>query len=94
MYPNHVLIKQIAHFGPVPFSYYDFLPKGDEKWEVLADATQYIVDNQKWKPFALAVDKELSVEDRTFICRIMTLDPRERPTAKELLQDPWLKDVS
>ena len=41
----------------------------------------------------MAEDKELAEEDRTFICKIMKLDPRDRPTAKELLQDPWLKDV-
>lgn len=92
-YPNHVLVKQIAYFGPFPLSYFDILPEDDERWEYIGDATQYIIDNQKWKPFAMAEDKELAEEDRTFICKIMKLDPRDRPTAKELLQDPWLKDV-
>lgn len=93
-YPNHVLIKQISYFGPVPLTYFDFLPKDDERWEFIGDATQYIIiDNKKWKPFAMAEDKELSEEDRTFLCKIIKLDPRDRPTAKELLQDPWLKDV-
>ncbi|KAH8765792.1 putative serine/threonine protein kinase [Hyaloscypha finlandica] len=85
-YPNHVLVKQIEVFGPFPLSYFDFLPQEDERWEFIGDATQYIIDHQKWKPFAKA-------EDRTFICKIMKLDPRDRPTARELLQDPWLKDV-
>jgi len=74
-YPNHVLVKQIAFFGPVPLSYFDFLPKEDERWEFIGDATQYIVDHQQWKPFAKAEDKELAEEDRTFICKIMKLDP-------------------
>jgi casein kinase II subunit alpha len=92
-YPNHVFVEQIAYFGPFPLSYFEILPEDDERWEMVGDTTQYIIDNKKWKPFALVEDKELSVEDRTFICRIMKLDPRERPTARELLQDPWLRDV-
>jgi casein kinase II subunit alpha len=74
-------------------SYFDFLPQQDERWEFIGDATQYIIDQKKWRPFAKAEDKELAEEDRTFICKIMKLDPRDRPTARELLQDPWLKDV-
>ncbi|CZS99067.1 uncharacterized protein RCO7_00432 [Rhynchosporium graminicola] len=92
LYPNHVLAKQIAFFGPIPLSYFAFLPEDDERWEFIGDTTQYIIDYKKWKPFAQAEDKELAEEDRTFICKIMKLDPRDRPTAKELLNDPWLRD--
>ena len=31
-------------------------------------------------------------EDRTFICKIMKLDSRDRPTAQELLQDEWFQE--
>jgi hypothetical protein len=58
-------------------SYFDFLPQEDERWEFIGDAIQYIIDHQKWKPFAKAEDKELAEEDRTFICKIMKLDPRD-----------------
>ena len=88
-----MLVKQIAYFGPFPVSYFDILPKDDERWEFIGDATQYIIDNQKWKPFAKAEDEELVEEDRTFICKIMKLDPRERPTVKELLQDSWFTQI-
>lgn len=86
-------MKQIAFFGPFPLTYFEILPKDDQRWEFIGDATQYIIDNKKWKPFAQAEDEELSEEDRTFICKIMKLDPRHRPTAKELLGDSWLKDI-
>jgi casein kinase II subunit alpha len=92
-YPNHVLVKQIAYFGSVPLSYFNIPPEDDERWEYIGDATQYIIDNQKRNHFAMAEDKKLSEEDRTFIYKIMKLNPRDRPTAKELLQDPWLEDV-
>jgi casein kinase II subunit alpha len=30
-YPNHVLVKKIAYFGPFPLSYFDILPENDER---------------------------------------------------------------
>ncbi|EZF20226.1 hypothetical protein H112_05261 [Trichophyton rubrum D6] len=53
-------------------------------------ATQliYYVENlssERRKPFAQAEDEtELSNEIRGFLCRIMKLDPRDRPTAIQL----------
>ncbi|KAI9729161.1 MAG: hypothetical protein M1834_007068 [Cirrosporium novae-zelandiae] len=88
IYPMHVLIKQTSFFGPFPLSYTSLIADEDEeRWSILGYATNYVQENKKWKPFSLAQDKELSGEDRRFICRIMKLDPRDRPTAKELLQD-------
>lgn len=43
------------------------------------------------KPFELASSKEILKEDREFVCRLMRLDPRDRPSAKVLLQDAWFK---
>ena len=44
---------------------------------------------EKYTPFALASSEEIEQEDRDFICKLMQLDPRDRPTAKVLLQDAW-----
>ena len=44
----------------------------------------------KRTPFSRASSAEIEKEDRDFICKIMKLDPRDRPSAKELLQDEWL----
>jgi len=43
-------------------------------------------------PFALVTEREVSREDKEFICKIMKMDPRDRPTAEELLEDAWFKD--
>ena len=43
------------------------------------------------KCFHLSTDKELSEEDKIFICKIMKLDPRDRPTVKKLLHDEWFR---
>lgn len=82
-------MEQIRRFGPC-----------HDRFKEIADADRilsctaaivYFNENRKWLPFAKSVDKELAQPDREFIARITKLDPRDRPTAKELLQDSWLE---
>jgi hypothetical protein len=40
-------------------------------------------------PFAWVSEKEVCKQDNKLICKIMKLDWRERPSAKELLEDEW-----
>ncbi len=89
-YPLLVFIKQASIFGPVPLSFQEIAD--DERLEILAKAIHFINDNNLKKPFHLSEDNELSKKDRVFICKIMKLDPRDRPTAKELLQDEWFRE--
>ncbi|KAL2361384.1 hypothetical protein RJZ56_005742 [Blastomyces dermatitidis] len=51
------------------------------------------VPSYQLKPFQYASQKEISLEDKEFILRIMKMDPRDRPTAKELLEDEWFNGV-
>lgn len=74
----------------MPLSFQDIAD--DERLEILTKTIHFISDNNLKKPFYLVADKELSKKDRTFICKIMKLDPRDRPTAKELLQDEWFRE--
>ncbi|KAL9023335.1 MAG: hypothetical protein Q9196_007265 [Gyalolechia fulgens] len=90
-YPLLVFIKQASIFGPIPLSYREIAD--DARLEILTQTIHYINENKLKKPFHLSADKELSKEDRTFICKIMKLDPRDRPTAKELLQDEWFREI-
>jgi len=93
-YLVHILIRQLAHFGPVPKSYADLISMEDvESWGILATANQWVKDNKKARPFHLIQDDCLTEEDREFLLKIMKLDPRDRPTAKELLQDKWFEGV-
>lgn len=82
-----VLVEQVRRFGPF-----------DDRFEEIADAERlaictgaivYIQDNQKWLSFSMSEDEELAREDKDFIAQMMRLDPRDRPTARELLQDAW-----
>ena len=93
-YLIHIIIRQLAHFSPVPKSYIELIPREDsDRWSILALATQYIKDNQKQRPFKLIEDDYLKEEDRGFLLKVMKLDPRDRPTARQLLQDKWLSGV-
>ncbi len=93
-YLIHIIIRQLAHFGPVPKSYIDLIPREDgDRWSILASATQYIKDNQKQRPFKLIEDDCLTEDDREFLLKVMKLDPRDRPTARQLLQDKWFSGV-
>jgi hypothetical protein len=50
-------------------------------------------ENNLRKPFAMAQDECLIDEDKEFIFKIMKMDPRDRPPAKELLADKWFDGV-
>ncbi|KAL9121403.1 MAG: hypothetical protein Q9187_002042 [Circinaria calcarea] len=86
-YPYHVLLKQANFFGPFPLSYQEIAD--EERLSILTFAMNYLEANEPRKPFSTAEDPELTKEDREFICKIMKLDPRDRPTAEELLGDEW-----
>ncbi|KAL8929960.1 MAG: hypothetical protein Q9208_001104 [Pyrenodesmia sp. 3 TL-2023] len=84
-----VIKRMYQFFGPFPRSY-----------ETLCDAERLEVitlianTTPRLTPFCMTGPPEISVEDRDFICKLMRLDPRDRPTAQELLQDPWLTEKS
>jgi len=92
-YLIHILIRQLVYFGPVPKSYIDLIPREDENWVVLRAAVQFILENDRQKPFEYVQDDCLTEEDREFLLKIMKMDPRDRPTAKELLLDKWFDGV-
>lgn len=89
-YELEIIAKYYLYLGPFP-----------EKFAELTDQATMtalaIVINpipaEKLKPFALASRREISPEDREFVLKIMKLDPRDRPTAKELLKDKWFDSV-
>jgi serine/threonine protein kinase len=84
-----VLVEQIRRFGPLHERFKEIADA--ERLEICAGAIVYIQENQKWLPFSESEDDELARPDRDFIAKMMKLDPRDRPTARELLQDAWFK---
>ncbi|KAL8983067.1 MAG: hypothetical protein Q9177_005085, partial [Variospora cf. flavescens] len=59
----------------------------DDRLDTLTIITKL---TEKRTPFNMASPKEIAKEDREFISKLMRLDPRDRPSAKVLLQDAWL----
>ncbi|KAI4266819.1 MAG: hypothetical protein LQ337_008649 [Flavoplaca oasis] len=84
-----VLTKQLSYFGPVP----DGLVKlmGDSVWaQVLVMLNNSFGEEQLAQPFYLWTNvTSLDPSDKDFFLRVMKLDPAERPTAEELLDDRW-----
>ncbi|TVY49983.1 Serine/threonine-protein kinase ppk5 [Lachnellula cervina] len=91
---THILIRQLATFGPLPASYATLVAEEDSsRWDALGNAVQFIWENDRLKPFVMAKDECLTEGDKEFILKIMKLDPRDRPTAGELLADKWFAGV-
>jgi casein kinase II subunit alpha len=90
-YALQVLTNQVNFFGPVPLKYQEIAD--EDALNVLTMVINHVRDIQTPKPFVMAEDPELSVEDRDFLCRIMKFDPRDRPTAGKLLKDGWFDEL-
>jgi hypothetical protein len=43
-------------------------------------------------PFANTTESEVCQRDKEFLCRIMKMDWRDRPTAGQLLGDSWFEE--
>jgi hypothetical protein len=84
-----VVMQQYRWFGPFP-----------EKFEEIASQETIVsilwimqeIPLEKLTPFARVTEREVSQKDKKFIGKIMMLDPRDRPTAEELLEDEWWDD--
>lgn len=81
-----ILFKHHRVFGPFPPTYQELVDQSS--LELLALIHQQS-PKETLRPFHLAVDKELSHENKAFLLRIMKLDPRDRPTARQILKDAW-----
>ena len=81
-------MEQVRRFGPVPLSYEEIA--NEDRLGILTTAINHVNKNQLQWPFSMSEDEELLKEDRDFIVKLMKLDPRDRPTATDLLQDEWL----
>ncbi len=81
-------MKNHQFFGPFPLTYQEIAD--EQALAVLAYAMNG-VDPEMMKPFQYVTEREITKEDKAFVLKIMKLDPRDRPSAKELLQDEWFQ---
>lgn len=55
-------------------------------WFVSKGALRVVVPSERHHVSSL---KEICNEDKEFVLKVMKLDPRDRPSAEELLEDSW-----
>jgi hypothetical protein len=88
-YELTVLERIYKFFGPYPQSYDDF---GDSNAITIINHISHIGPPEK--PFTFVTKRESPPADKTFILKIVKLDPGDRPTAEQLLEDEWFMEVS
>jgi serine/threonine protein kinase len=86
MYDTKIVVHQHQWFGPFPISYKEIADKDTQ--EALLGIMSAVAP-EKMKPFQYLSEREICNADKAFVLKIMKLDPRDRPTVKELLQDEW-----
>ncbi|OJJ44254.1 hypothetical protein ASPZODRAFT_153735 [Penicilliopsis zonata CBS 506.65] len=89
-YELEILAKYHIYFGPFPPSYADL---ADPETLGVLSLIMNDVPPERLKPFSLASQREISKQDKDFILKIVKLDPRDRPAAKELLEDEWFNQA-
>ncbi|KAK0633609.1 kinase-like domain-containing protein [Immersiella caudata] len=88
-YEFTVLKRMHRFFGPFPQSYHDF---NDEDTMTIINFIN--AQGPPPKPFHRVGPREVPSADTAFLLKIMKLDPRDRPTAEELLADVWFTEES
>lgn len=78
-------------FGPFPRTYQDFAEINPNLLPVINIIHDY---GPPERPFSRISPMEVSPADKKFISKIMKLDPRDRPTAQQLLDDEWFTEES
>jgi len=87
-YDLEILKQQFRYFGPFPDDI------GETVSEQTAAAILYLMSEIPFPQVGLfqrITEKEICKADKTFISKIMRMDRRERPSAKDLLRDDWFQ---
>ena len=86
-----ILTLQCAYFGPFPRKYVEL---SDAITMEELDGIEGLVNQRGGRrKHRNTLAAYMSKETVRFLDRFMKLDPRDRPSPQELLQDQWLSDV-
>lgn len=91
-YELKILERQFKLFGPFPAKYQELVQNNENIQTIVIHLYDSIPQNDR-NLFSRISQKEMSIRDKEFVGKIMKLDPRDRPTARELLQDNWFDEV-
>lgn len=87
-YELRIPMRQHQFFGPFPPSYREI---ANDDVLTIVNYVMEGVPPENMKPFECITEQEVSKEDKVFLLKIMKLDPRDRPTAKQLMEDEWVR---
>lgn len=88
-YEITVLKRMYNSFGPFPPSMADIIDP--ETFEIIHFVNQ---QGPPRRPLERWTIKEIPSADNKFVRRILKLDPRDRPTVEEILEDEWFTEES
>ncbi|ORX92705.1 hypothetical protein BCR34DRAFT_629460 [Clohesyomyces aquaticus] len=90
---------QLAYLGVVNRQYRYFGPFPPKKTEIATTESLHTIwwlskeiPREKLTQFAWTTEREVVKKDKDFVGKIMKMDWRNRPTAKETLEDEWWND--
>ena len=92
-YRATIVAVQCACFGPLPNKTAEYF-FGDSPTEVLDAIERLISLRGGRKAHRNTLAFKMSMEALDFLDRFMKLDPRDRPSAQDLLQDQWFSGVT
>ncbi|KAH9871716.1 hypothetical protein J1614_005972 [Plenodomus biglobosus] len=85
-YLVEIVKSQFRYFGPFPAKIQEV---ASPETVALILWLMEEIPKEKTTPFHRTTEREVGKEDKEFIGKIMKLDWRDRPSAKELLADAW-----
>lgn len=89
---EYTMFKRLyKFFGPYPASFQDLIM---DHPDIMTLLNHFNDSGPPEKPLKRVTTAEVPLADKEFLLKIMRLDPRERPTAQELLEDEWFTEKS
>ena len=92
IYHIMVLALQCAYFGPFPDKYVEL--SDAITMEHLHGIEELVAQRGGRIKYRNTLARHFCKETMEFLDRFMKLDPRDRPSAQDLLQDQWLSGVA
>ena len=92
IYHVMILTLQCAYFGPFPDKYVEL--SDAITLEYLHSIEGLVTQRGGRRKYRKTLTTLFSKETMDFLDKFMKLDPRDRPSAQELLQDQWLSGVA
>lgn len=87
-----ILVNMFKWFGPFPAKYQELIGDNeDSDSDKIIQALFNTVPEDDQGSLNGASLNEICIQGRDLILKIMKMDPPDRPTAAELLQDPWFE---